>query len=86
MEIFEVVVHLLKCKPQCEEAFRRITWKSSRETFATKRNDLGSISSESGRACEHGGLLGVNQSYSRAMPFFANSFWALSLLESVRTL
>jgi hypothetical protein len=47
LEIFEVVVHLLKCKPQCEEAFRRIAWKSSCETFATKRNDLGSISSES---------------------------------------
>jgi hypothetical protein len=47
LEIFEVVVHLLKCKPQCEEAFRRIAWKSSRETFATKRSDLGSISSES---------------------------------------
>ena len=40
-------MHLLKCKPQCEEAFRRIAWKSSRETFATKRNDLGNISSES---------------------------------------
>jgi len=47
LEIFEVVVHLLKCKPQCEEAFRHIAWKSSRETFATKRNDLGSVSSES---------------------------------------
>ena len=47
LEILEVVVHLLKCKPQCEEAFRRIAWKSSRETFATKRSDLGSISSES---------------------------------------
>jgi hypothetical protein len=47
LEILEVVVDLLKCKPQCEEAFRRIAWKSSRETFATKRNDLGSISSES---------------------------------------
>ena len=39
-------MHLLKCKPQCEEAFSHIAWKSSRETFATKRNDLGSVSSE----------------------------------------
>ena len=42
-EIFEVVVHLLKRKSECEEAFRRVAGKTSRETLATERSDLGGI-------------------------------------------
>ena len=42
-EIFEVVVHLLKRESEREEAFRRVAGKTSRETLATERGDLGGI-------------------------------------------
>jgi hypothetical protein len=45
-------VHLLKREAECKEAFRRIAGKTSRETVATERGDLGSI----GRECRFHGI------------------------------
>ena len=42
-KIFEVLAHLFKRESEREEAFRRVAGKTSRETVATERGDLGGI-------------------------------------------
>ena len=42
-EIFKVLVHLLKRESEREEAFRCVAGKTSRDTLATERGDLGGI-------------------------------------------
>src|SRR5690349_14277402 len=48
LEVFGIVVHLLKCKSECEEAFRLAAGKSLRETLTTERSDLCGIGVKSG--------------------------------------
>jgi hypothetical protein len=43
LEIFAIVVHLLKCKSECEEALCFIGGEASREAITVERSDLGSI-------------------------------------------